>query len=313
MGKLGWCTLLAVAAAACADPQGPRPDAPALGASEQNNGSNESARRKLLAADQAHAAASAATGKTGFLASLDDDVLFLLPLSRLAEGKAAAEALLDAPPFPFAAGMKLDWTPVFAEASEDGQAGYTFGNVRIADGAVPGLLGQYIAFWSRDGESWRVKAWSFSGAGAEPGPPPDFGHFPLYSERPAVDQQQVEQDLLDTDAAFSQASVSQGQGPAFRDYADLNAVVLGGGDPDFIIGRQAIYELRLQFTSQLSWTPRFAGVGRFGDLGFTVGNFVNVTATGTRFGKYLTIWKKQAEGDWKFVQDGGSSTPPPAP
>jgi ketosteroid isomerase-like protein len=32
--------------------------------------------------------------------------------------------------------------------------------------------------------------------------------------------------------------------------------------------------------------------------------------TATFTGKYLTIWARQPSGEWRFVADGGSSTPP---
>ena len=31
-----------------------------------------------------------------------------------------------------------------------------------------------------------------------------------------------------------------------------------------------------------------------------------------RFGKYLTIWKRQPNGSWRFVVDGGNLSPTPA-
>ncbi len=314
MRTSGLWALMMVGVVACGDRQ-PAPTEPVSADLDQQLHaiSRNEARRQLLAADAAHSAASAARGKAGFLATLTPDALFLLPISPLAHGKAEARALLDAPPAPFAPAMKLSWTPVFSEVSVDGKVGYTFGNVRIADAAAPGLLGQYIAFWRRQNDGdWKVEAWSFSGAGAEPGTPPDFEHYPGRASSHPVSVARENRELLDTDAAFAQASLDIGQARAFRRYADQHAVVLAGGDPDFLIGRQAIYESRQGATSELSWTPLFAGVGRFGDLGFTVGSFQNVLPTGTRFGKYLTIWRKQKSGNWRFVQDGGSSSPPPA-
>ena len=72
----------------------------------------------------------------------------------------------------------------------------------------------------------------------------------------------------------------------------------------------------LQPSSPLSWTPLDADVGPLGDLGFTVGRFVFSTVDNGQplsfFGKYLTVWKQQPNGRWRFVQDGGSGSPPPA-
>jgi hypothetical protein len=30
-----------------------------------------------------------------------------------------------------------------------------------------------------------------------------------------------------------------------------------------------------------------------------------------RYGNYMSVWKKQDDGSWKFVLDGGNTTPPP--
>ena len=86
-----------------------------------------------------------------------------------------------------------------------------------------------------------------------------------------------EERLLGVDAAFAQASVDLGSAVAFRMFADQHAIVLAGGDPDFIVGRKAIYESRLGAPPGfvLSWTPMLAGVGPLGDLGYTVGDFVS--------------------------------------
>ena len=34
-------------------------------------------------------------------------------------------------------------------------------------------------------------------------------------------------------------------------------------------------------------------------------------AAAQRFGKYLTVWRKEPNGTWKFVVDGGNSRPSP--
>lgn len=327
MTAIRWSGLLAIGALACAEPQGLSNSQAGGGGLGQGQASltavhQDAERAALREADLAHSAA-AQTGTAGFLSALTDDALFLLPRSPLAEGKAAAAALLAAPPFPFAPGMKMSWTPALVDVSVDGQVGYTFGNLLVADAAVAPdtLIAQYIAFWRRQPDgSWKVEAWSFSGAGALPAevPPfPSFGH-PLDNGQGnfgPVDQALVEQELLGVDTEFAAASVDLGAAEAFRMFADPHAIVLGGGDPDFIVGRKAIFESRSGGPPEnvLNWTPRFAGVGPVGDLGYTVGSFVFTTPAGTGFGKYLTIWQKSPNGTWKFVQDGGSSTPPPAP
>jgi ketosteroid isomerase-like protein len=315
MHRFGWLAVLSLGA--CAGPDAAPSNDPLAPELTTYGVDQRAARTTLLAADQAHSTA-ASSGSAGLLSHLADDVTFLLPRSPTAVGKAATAALLAAPPAPFTAEMKLSWTPVFADVSVDGTVGYSFGNVAVADGAIPGMLGQYIAFWRRQADgAWLVEAWNFSGAFFEPGElPPFFGH-PLdngHGPFGPVDPAAEEAVLLETDAAFAQTSVDLGMAEAFYRYADPHAILLAGGEPDFIIGRKAIFESRQGAPPDfvLDWTPFLAGVGPLGDLGWTVGNFVATDQFGQRFGKYLTIWQKSSNGEWKFVQDAGSSTPPPA-
>lgn len=53
---------------------------------------------------------------------------------------------------------------------------------------------------------------------------------------------------------------------------------------------------------KLEWWPVWAGISASGDLGFTTGPY---SFAGKRRGHYFTIWKKQADGQWKWVFDGG--------
>jgi ketosteroid isomerase-like protein len=58
----------------------------------------------------------------------------------------------------------------------------------------------------------------------------------------------------------------------------------------------------------LTWHANKAGVARSGDLGYTSGTYEMTfkDATGKTVsdkGKYLTVWKKQADGSWKVLYD----------
>jgi hypothetical protein len=59
------------------------------------------------------------------------------------------------------------------------------------------------------------------------------------------------------------------------------------------------------FVYNIDWAPSFGGAARSADLGCTVGEAVetifdpggNLVFTGT----YLTLWKKQSDGSWRYV------------
>jgi ketosteroid isomerase-like protein len=63
----------------------------------------------------------------------------------------------------------------------------------------------------------------------------------------------------------------------------------------------------------LAWQPAFADMSSAGDLGFTTGpwefkkDIKDEKPAG--YGHFVTLWKKQADGSWKFVVDLGISHP----
>lgn len=58
---------------------------------------------------------------------------------------------------------------------------------------------------------------------------------------------------------------------------------------------------------KLEWWPTWAGIAASGDLGFTAGPY---SVGGKRRGHYFTVWTKQADGQWKWVFDGGVGSDP---
>jgi ketosteroid isomerase-like protein len=66
----------------------------------------------------------------------------------------------------------------------------------------------------------------------------------------------------------------------------------------------------------LSWQPTKVGVSAGGDMGYTAGLY-QLKLAGPKGkpvsdqGKYLTVWKKQADGSWRVVADTFNSDLPP--
>jgi ketosteroid isomerase-like protein len=84
---------------------------------------------------------------------------------------------------------------------------------------------------------------------------------------------------------------------------------------EIVRGQDAIRDLMTPaFTNptySLSWEPEFAEISLAGDLGYTIGRYESwaVAQSGdtlTSTGRYVTIWRKDAEGEWKAVLDIGS-------
>jgi ketosteroid isomerase-like protein len=54
----------------------------------------------------------------------------------------------------------------------------------------------------------------------------------------------------------------------------------------------------------LQWRPRYVGIARSGDLAFSTGPVFFAGRAGAA-GNYLSIWRRQPDGSWKWVFDGG--------
>lgn len=56
----------------------------------------------------------------------------------------------------------------------------------------------------------------------------------------------------------------------------------------------------------LDWWPQFAGIANSGDLGFTTGG-ASIPV------RYFTVWRRQADGSWRWIYDGGPRLESPLP
>jgi ketosteroid isomerase-like protein len=121
--------------------------------------------------------------------------------------------------------------------------------------------------------------------------------------------------LIATDKAFSQMSVEKGLNAAFIYYADDSVVKVRDGNFP-LVGKDTmarIYLSRPDSGMILRWKPVKAEVSQSDDLGYTFGDwelYLKAKDT-TMYGNYISIWKKQPDGTWKYVLDAGSNTPKP--
>lgn len=131
----------------------------------------------------------------------------------------------------------------------------------------------------------------------------------LPKKRSFGDAESGREELIKTDRAFSAMSGEKGMKNAFLEYIDSNGVLLR---PNVlpVIGADAVdYLIATNDTGYtMTWQPKSAAVAESGDLGYTYGTYVfkpNSKDT-TLFGTYVSIWKKNAAGKWKFVLDSGN-------
>ena len=120
--------------------------------------------------------------------------------------------------------------------------------------------------------------------------------------------------LYDLEARFAKDTRERG-GAGFASWFAEDGVALGNGQPP-VIGKVAIEKSAnwSPQTYQLTWTPTDAQMGPSGDMGYTWGHFEGRSkdAAGNPVltsGRYMTIWRKQADGSWKVVLDAGANEP----
>jgi ketosteroid isomerase-like protein len=123
--------------------------------------------------------------------------------------------------------------------------------------------------------------------------------------------------LYDLEARFAKDVLARG-GAAFADWFAEDGVALGNAAMPLIgkvaIQKSANWDPKVY---QLTWTPTDAQMGPSGDMGYTWGHFEGHSkdASGnpvTTKGRYITVWKKQADGQWKVALDAGANEPPEA-
>ena len=130
----------------------------------------------------------------------------------------------------------------------------------------------------------------------------------LFTKKKAVNVPDEKQKMLDTDRAFSTLSVKKGMKNAFLEYIDSNGVLLKPNRYP-IMGAEAIDYLIQQndSTYTLQWEPEAGFIAQSGELGYTYGVYAykpNGKDTAT-YGTYVSIWKKQADGNGTFIRDNG--------
>jgi len=121
--------------------------------------------------------------------------------------------------------------------------------------------------------------------------------------------------MVETERAFARASEEKGIRESFVEFIADDGILFR---PTPVFGKKWMKEHPLPASPSrplLSWQPIFAAVSHAGDLGYTTGPWQYKNdikdAKPAAFGNFMTVWKKQADGLWKFALDLGISNPEP--
>lgn len=121
------------------------------------------------------------------------------------------------------------------------------------------------------------------------------------------------QDMVKTEQAFSKMAEEKTAREAFMTFIADDGLLFR---PGAVNGKKWMLEHPVPPSDKkplLAWQPSFAGMAASGDMGFTTGPWeakadIN-DAKPVGYGHFVTVWKKQADGSWKWVVDLGISHP----
>jgi len=118
------------------------------------------------------------------------------------------------------------------------------------------------------------------------------------------------EEVAQTEKHFAEMAIQKGIAEAFAFFADSNAVIKRGKD-SLIKGKEAIrnfYATDFYKSASVQWSPDFIDISNDGTLAYTFGKYSwqSKDSTGTineSKGIFHTVWKKQKDGEWKYVWD----------
>src|SRR5215469_16090827 len=142
------------------------------------------------------------------------------------------------------------------------------------------------------------------------------------SQAPATNADADIKALKDTEAQWNQDFAAKDADKIVAHYTD-DAVLMNPGMPASV-GRPAIQKTIKDMVGDPALSIKFQAtqveVAKSGDVAYTHGNYtMTMTDPATKKvlndkGSYITVYKKQADGSWKAVEDAAiSEVPPPAP
>ncbi|MEY2879581.1 MAG: hypothetical protein RLZZ15_1961 [Verrucomicrobiota bacterium] len=142
---------------------------------------------------------------------------------------------------------------------------------------------------------------------------------PAAALRAAPDREALKKEVAAMEDAFAAMAQEKGLLAAFTHFAAPDVAFIDT-DPRQFRGHAAVRE-RMgadQPGVKLTWAPSFTDVSDDGTMGYNYGRYESRRPGPdgqevVRGGFFLTIWKRQPDGAWRYVMDTGAPDRPPAP
>jgi ketosteroid isomerase-like protein len=115
---------------------------------------------------------------------------------------------------------------------------------------------------------------------------------------------------LAADGDFAAMSAESGQRAAFEEHLADDAIVFRPG----AVAAREWFATHEEGTGRLDWTPSAAASDCSGEWAVTTGPWIYTNPDGdeTAAGHYLSIWRRDPDGDWRVVLDNGVDHDPKA-
>jgi len=110
--------------------------------------------------------------------------------------------------------------------------------------------------------------------------------------------------MLAAERGFASQSVEKGIKTAFLAHMAPDGIVFRPGP---VGGVKFFQDQTEPDTGTLEWAPDLAAVASTGDMGYTSGPWQYTSGKDLVHGHFSTVWRRQADGSWKFAIDEGAS------
>ncbi|MGI9054535.1 MAG: nuclear transport factor 2 family protein [Pyrinomonadaceae bacterium] len=135
---------------------------------------------------------------------------------------------------------------------------------------------------------------------------------PSQTKKPVQKSVSALQKLVETEQSFAKTAEEKGTKAAFLEFLADDGIVF---NPTEMNGK-LFWRNRPESAAWLNWSPAWADISADGNLGYTTGGWSfhpkGKTDAPSAYGEYLTIWKKQSDGNFKAVLDIGIPHEKPA-
>lgn len=113
--------------------------------------------------------------------------------------------------------------------------------------------------------------------------------------------------LVNTEKAFAKTALEKSVKQAFLEFLSDDGLIF---QPN-ATNAQKFWQARPESKALLAWNPVWADISMNGQIGYTTGDWdfrpKGKDDTPVAFGQYITIWKLQADGEFKAILDIGVS------